>query len=53
MRYLASVFNIDICAYAIMLNHYHLVLHINEPENNTFSPKKPVNDGASYIQSLL
>jgi hypothetical protein len=40
MHYLASVFNIDICAYAIMSNHYHLVLHINEPENNTFSPQE-------------
>lgn len=26
---LASVFAVDICAYAIMSNHYHLVLHID------------------------
>ena len=26
---LADVFAIDICAYAVMSNHVHLVLHIN------------------------
>ena len=26
------VFCIDICAYAIMSHHYHLVLYINKPE---------------------
>jgi len=33
MHYLASIFNIDICAYAIMSNHYHLVLHVDEQLN--------------------
>lgn len=28
--YLAEVYCIDICAYAVMSNHYHLVVHINE-----------------------
>jgi len=27
---LSSVFAIDICAYAIMNNHYHLVLHVDK-----------------------
>ena len=27
---LAEVFAIDVCAYAILSNHYHLVLHIDE-----------------------
>ncbi|WP_409439177.1 transposase [Psychromonas sp. GE-S-Ul-11] len=34
MHYLASIFNIDICAYAIMSNHYHLVLHVDEQLNH-------------------
>ena len=30
---LVKIFNIDVCAYAIMNNHYHLVLKINSTEN--------------------
>ena len=29
LQLLAAVFAIDICAYAIMSNHYHLVLHVD------------------------
>lgn len=32
MLRLASVFALDICAYAVMSNHYHIVLHINVGE---------------------
>ena len=27
---LANIYAIDICAYAVMSNHYHLVIHINQ-----------------------
>ena len=40
MHYLASLFNIDICAYAIMSNHYHLVLHVDEQQNESLSPEE-------------
>lgn len=39
MHYLASVFNLDICAYAVLSNHYHIVLHVNEHENSLLSNK--------------
>ena len=33
IKSLAGIFNIDVCAYAIMSNHYHLVLKINSTDN--------------------
>lgn len=30
LKYLTDVFAIDICAYGIMSNHYHLILHVDE-----------------------
>jgi hypothetical protein len=30
LQYLSTVFAIDICAYAVMSNHYHLVLHVDQ-----------------------
>jgi REP element-mobilizing transposase RayT len=33
MKSLAKIFNIDVCAYAIMSNHYHLVLKINSTQS--------------------
>ncbi|MCP4324446.1 MAG: transposase [Psychromonas sp.] len=32
VKYLTDVFPIEVCAYAIMSNHYHLVLFVNEIE---------------------
>lgn len=30
LKFLSYVFSIDICAYAIMSNHYHVVLHVDK-----------------------
>ena len=32
MLRLASIFFVDIAAFSVMSNHYHIVLHINKPE---------------------
>ncbi len=37
MLELASVFAIDVCAYAVMSNHYHLVLHIDRTQALSWS----------------
>jgi len=33
----ATIFAIDVCAYAVMSNHYHLVLHINQANAQDWS----------------
>jgi len=33
IRFLATVFNINVCSYAVMSNHYHLVLKINSTQD--------------------
>ncbi len=37
LELLSKVYVIDICAYAVMDNHYHLVLKINKEEGDTLS----------------
>jgi len=32
IRFLTDIFPIEVCAYSIMSNHYHLVLYVNEEE---------------------
>lgn len=39
---LASIFSIDVCAYAVMSNHYHVVLHINTAQAQTWSLKETI-----------
>jgi len=34
---IGAIFALDICAYAIMSNHYHVVLHINKTQADAWS----------------
>lgn len=40
IKMLANIFAIKICAYAIMSNHYHLVLFIDEAQMHTWTEKE-------------
>jgi len=37
LLFLASVFSIDVCAYAVMSNHTHTVLHVDEEQVQNWS----------------
>lgn len=37
IKLLSSIFAIDVCAYAIMSNHFHLVLHIDAERSQSWS----------------
>jgi len=43
VKTLSNVFAIDICAYAIMSNHYHLVLRVNREEASGWSTREVVS----------
>lgn len=38
--YLAQIFAIDVCAFAIMSNHYHVLLHINKDRKANWSNRE-------------
>ena len=40
IRLLSSLFAIDICAYAVMSNHYHLVVKINAQASDEWSDRE-------------
>jgi len=40
IKQLGSVFAVDLCAYAIMSNHYHIVIRINADEVKQWSNKE-------------
>jgi REP element-mobilizing transposase RayT len=42
IKQLASVFAIDVCAYAVMSNHYHLVLFVNEQEADSWTQEEVI-----------
>ena len=39
IKFLSSVFAVDVCAYAVMSNHYHVVLHVDVDEIEQWSDR--------------
>ena len=56
---LSDIFAIDICAYSVMSNHYHLVLHINKEKalswyrSEAYQKIIPVRDQGMHSQFHL
>jgi len=42
LQELSEIFSIDVCAYAVMSNHYHLVLKINDEQSKFMSDEEVV-----------
>lgn len=49
IKQLASFFAIDVCAYAIMSNHYHLVLHVNLEAAGSWSDEEVIRRWTSVF----
>jgi REP element-mobilizing transposase RayT len=43
LRQLSDIFAIDICAYAIMSNHYHVVLHVDKDKAKDWSERQVIS----------
>jgi len=43
IKLLSSVFAIDVCAYAIMSNHFHLVLHVDVERSRSWTPDEIID----------
>ena len=50
IRQLSSIFCIDVCAYAVMSNHYHLVLKIDLAAQQSLSPFEVIERSNTQIQ---
>ncbi|MGE4348721.1 MAG: transposase [Candidatus Berkiella sp.] len=49
LKYLADIFAIKICAYAIMSNHYHVVLYVEEKQAQAWSEEEIIHRWASIF----
>ncbi|MCS5707581.1 hypothetical protein CC99x_001545 [Candidatus Berkiella cookevillensis] len=49
LKYLADIFAIKICAYAIMSNHYHVVLYVEETQAQAWSEAEIIRRWASIF----
>ena len=52
-RILASLFSIELCAYAVMSNHYHLVVRLNPQESRTWTDDDVLSRWTSLFRGPL
>lgn len=50
---LASVFALDVCAYAVMSNHVHVVLHINQAQATQWTLKQTIERWHQLFKGTL
>ena len=59
LKKLANIFAIEICAYAVMSNHYHVVLHVDAQTAKSWSDWEVLQrwtklfDGSLLVQQFL
>lgn len=59
LKELAAIFAIEVCAYAVMSNHYHVVLHIDTGQGKNWSGREVLRrwtqlfDGPVLVQRFL
>jgi len=53
IRLLSSIFSIDICAYAVMSNHLHIVVKLNTDEQDSWSNEEVLSRWASLFKGPL
>ena len=53
VRLLSSVFAIDVCAYAVMSNHYHLVLKLCPDQSNQWSDEQVIAHWCTLFKGPL
>ncbi|MEL7311187.1 MAG: transposase [Pseudomonadota bacterium] len=53
LRALSSLFTIEVCAYAIMSNHYHLVVRLNIEDASKWSTDEVLNRWTSLFKGSL
>ncbi len=51
LRFLSYIYAIDICAYAVMSNHYHVVLHVDQARANSWTQDEVVERWLQLYQS--
>ena len=50
---LSSLFSIEICAYAVMSNHYHMVVKCDPAQATCWNPKEVVNRWLTLFKGTL